>query len=51
MQGGKKTIVEMLKKRHEYQCLAFIGDGVTDLETYDPPNATDIFIGYGIFLT
>ena len=46
-QGGKRTVVENLKRQFGYKFLCVIGDGATDLETFGPPNGADLFIGYG----
>ncbi|KAL4225885.1 hypothetical protein ACF0H5_013873 [Mactra antiquata] len=40
--GGKKLVAEKLKEKNK--TVVFIGDGVTDLESWPP---ADCFIGYG----
>jgi len=40
--GGKRRVIEYLKKKHHYQRMIMIGDGATDMEA----NA-DGFIGFG----
>jgi phosphoserine phosphatase len=42
--GGKKNVIETLKKQFGYERLVMIGDGATDLEACPP---ADAFIGFG----
>ena len=42
--GGKRAVVEGIKRAGQYRTLAMIGDGYTDYEAFPP---ADLFIGFG----
>ncbi|KAK3103388.1 hypothetical protein FSP39_018884 [Pinctada imbricata] len=42
--GGKTEVAKLLKEKHGFQNLIFIGDGITDMEACPP---ADAFIGFG----
>ncbi|XP_062508215.1 phosphoserine phosphatase-like [Corticium candelabrum] len=42
--GGKKKVMETLKKKFGYKYLVMVGDGATDMEACPP---ADAFIGFG----
>lgn len=42
--GGKATVIDLLRKVHRYDKIVMIGDGITDLHARPP---ADIFIGFG----
>ncbi|KAA0203721.1 hypothetical protein HAZT_HAZT000875 [Hyalella azteca] len=42
--GGKAEVVAALLRKHGYECLVMVGDGMTDMEACPPAHA---FIGFG----
>jgi phosphoserine phosphatase len=46
--GGKKEIIERLRRELSPEKVVMVGDGVSDLETSP---AVDLFIGFGGFVT
>uniref|UniRef100_A0A0B7B6V5 Phosphoserine phosphatase n=1 Tax=Arion vulgaris TaxID=1028688 RepID=A0A0B7B6V5_9EUPU len=42
--GGKPRVIQLIRNKYSFKTLVFVGDGVTDMETYPP---ADAFIGYG----
>lgn len=42
--GGKAEVANILRRKFNYKCMVFIGDGATDLEA---KQNVELFIGYG----
>ncbi|KAF0692960.1 Aste57867_16006 [Aphanomyces stellatus] len=42
--GGKPRVLDMLKKKHGYDTIVMVGDGVTDMQAKPP---ADLFVGFG----